>query len=121
MIIILDLDETVIHSVKIPDKSIYQKAINRGDAFEVQQYVALKRPFMEEFIHFLTHDSYYSIGVWSAGSYEYVHDVVRNIFPDHDLLEFVMTANDCDSVKDKPLEKVRDLYNQRYDENPFQY
>jgi hypothetical protein len=118
MILIFDIDETLIHSVKALNLQLHEDAIDRGDAFQLFDYVVYKRPYLDDFIQRVTNDPYYSAGVWSAGSYDYVHGIVDHIFPNRDDLEFVMTVRDCNELKDKPLSKVRDIYHQQYLQNP---
>lgn len=110
MILILDIDETLIHSVKSLHPKLYENAIKSGDAFKLFDYVVHKRPYVDEFLFNAMNDPYYSVGIWSAGSYDYVHAIVDHIIPDRDRLEFILTKDDCNELKDKPLSKVRDMY-----------
>jgi len=111
MILIIDIDETCIHSHKDYSKGELKKKcnLNDSDSFEIEGYCVQKRPYLDMFIEKICNDDYYEVGVWSAGSKSYVHDIVHKIFPDKSKLKFILTRNDCNELYDKPLSKVRDL------------
>lgn len=106
MIIILDLDETLVHTSEsvIPNLSY----------FKYDDLFVHKRPHLDFFIKKLMNDDYYDFAVWSAGKYGYVHHIVNKIFPRTADIAFVMTRDDCNEKRDKPLYKARNLYNQLY-------
>lgn len=107
MIIILDLDETLVHTSN--------KKIEGLDYFTyTDEYIIHKRPYLDVFIKKLITDDYYDFAVWSAGTYDYVHHIVNTIFPKDIDLAFVLTRNDCNENRDKPLWKARTLYNETY-------
>lgn len=101
MILVFDLDETLVHS--------HQIHISGSDIFRIEGYYVQKRPFLDQFISLLKDDPDYMFGVWSAGTYSYVHDIVKNIFPVGNKPMFVLTRNDCNELRDKPLSKVSSL------------
>lgn len=85
MLLILDVDETLIHSSRTRTPgSIYAQGL-----------YADRRPYLDQFIDLITDDGYFDVGVWSAGTYDYVWDIVEAIFPYPGRLEFVMTREDC--------------------------
>jgi len=102
MIVILDIDETLIHSVK-DSNSISSD----NTSFHITGYTVLKRPYLHQFIENLVNDEYYDIGIWSAGTYDYVHEIANYIIPDKSKIKFIMTRNDCNEMMCKPLSKVR--------------
>lgn len=108
----MDIDETLIHSRKdIPVSSLLiDKSVRSSDLFTVFNYVVQKRPYMDMFLSKLLNDDYYEVGIWSAGSYDYVHAIVDVIIPDKRNLKFIMTADDCNEMRDKPLSKVRNRF-----------
>jgi TFIIF-interacting CTD phosphatase-like protein len=108
MILILDVDETLVHSDTDPDF--------KGD-FKVGSYTVKKRPHLDEFIKYITNNPNYSPGVWSAGMDGYVRGIVEKIFPDSTILKFIETRDFCNERRDKPLSKIRKLYNDRYGTN----
>jgi len=71
-LLVLDLDETLIHSSTYPinTECIY---------IEEFGYYVYKRPFLD---YFLTEVSkYYDIGIWSAGTDDYVETIIDMILP----------------------------------------
>lgn len=85
MLLVLDVDETLIHSQRSPIPG----------AFRTSGYYVRKRPYLDEFIDNIMNDPEFKVGVWSAGIYDYVWDIVEEIFPDVGSLQFVMTRDDC--------------------------
>lgn len=110
MIVILDIDETLVHSTKI-DKNGDFSFNKKGSRFGIAGYSVEKRPYLDFFLEKILNDEYYRVGVWSAGSYTYVHEIISRIVPHKERLEFIMTLNDCNELRDKPLSKVRARYN----------
>lgn len=111
MILIIDIDETLIHSRKgvSPSSLLINNDIKSTDLFNVFNYTVQKRPYLDFFLSKVLNDEYYEVGIWSAGSYDYVHAIVDKIIPDKRNLKFIMTSDDCNEMRDKPLSKVRDL------------
>ncbi|MFC4256320.1 phosphoprotein phosphatase [Altererythrobacter xixiisoli] len=78
-LLILDLDETLIHACEQP--------LDRTADFEIYGYHVYRRPGLDEFLsHVLTH---FDVAVWSSASDLYVQAVVDRIFPDPARLQFV--------------------------------
>ncbi len=109
MNVILDIDETLVHSIPVNPSSIPDDS---DLSFIVGNYKVYRRPYVDEFIGHILHDPWYRVGVWSAGTYEYVHDIVRHLFPDKSRLLFIMTHDDCNEQRQKPLSKALKLINQ---------
>lgn len=108
MILILDVDETLVHSNVDPNF--------KGD-FSVGKYTVKRRPHLDKLIEYLTNNTYYIPGVWSAGVGDYVRTIVKNIFPNPNILKFVEARDFCNEARDKPLSKIRKLFNDRYHTN----
>lgn len=108
MNVILDIDETLTHSIPISSTSLDDTI----STFNITGYKVHKRPYVDEFIGNLLYDPWYRVGVWSAGSHEYVHEIVNHLFPDKSRLLFIMTADDCNEKRQKPLSKALSLINE---------
>lgn len=84
-LVILDLDETLIHATKEP--------LDRVWDFEVYGYKVYKRPGLEEFLLKLM--KHFEVAVWSSASDEYVEAIVKVIFPADYPLKFVWGRSKC--------------------------
>lgn len=106
LLIILDLDETLIHA---PDRPL-----DREPDFVVYKYPVYKRPHVDAFIASLL--ARYRVAVWTSSGELYAEAVVRRLFPDPSRLELVWSADRCTQRFDhetrgryvvKPLRKLR--------------
>ncbi|MCO6163502.1 HAD family hydrolase [Flavobacterium sp. NRK F7] len=84
-LIVLDLDETLIHATK---KKIHEKY-----SFQVFNYFVYKRPFLDVFLSELK--NHFKVAVWSSASDDYVAEIVAKIFPENYPLEFVWGRSKC--------------------------
>lgn len=71
-LIILDLDETLIHAT--------QSELNTPYDFKFDNYFVYERPHLRQFLADVS--KHFSIGVWSSAGDEYVNEVVRHIKPE---------------------------------------
>jgi len=94
ILLVLDLDETLIHSEKQP---LYHK-----HDFKVFSLYVYQRPNLIEFLTEMS--KIYSLAVWSAGADIYVDRVVKNIFADRIPLKFVWARSKC-NFAGHPLSK----------------
>lgn len=78
-LLVLDLDETLIHSE-------YNNPDYEYD-FMIFDYKVKKRPFLDEFIQECS--KHFLLAVWSSGSDDYVEAIVKEIIPESIQLEFV--------------------------------
>ncbi len=85
LLVILDLDETLIHATSNPPH-------NNWD-FEIEHYKIFKRPGLDAFIIKLK--EYFDVAVWSSASDDYVNEVVKHIFPENYDLKFVWGRSKC--------------------------
>lgn len=85
MILVLDVDETLIHSHDYPVPG----------SFQIDNYYVEKRPYLDEFLNNILQDDNLQVGIWSAGVYDYVWDIAQEIIPDINSLEFIMTRDNC--------------------------
>ncbi len=96
-LLILDLDETLVHATKEP--------LSYSCNFSIEQYMVYKRPYLNAFLDKVK--AYYKIAVWSSASDQYVEQVVANIFPPDYPLEFVWGRSKCTQQMDQ--ESMEDL------------
>lgn len=90
ILVVLDLDETLIHATKSPSLQNW--------SFEVGPYKVAIRPGLDEFLAGLR--SHFNVAVWSSASDDYVLEVVRNIFLLNYPLEFVWGRSRCTLKQD---------------------
>jgi len=111
--IILDLDETLIHSVILPTIDPNLKAISDFHfQLDKDQYYVFKRPGLDEFIKLVFKEFNY-VGFWTMGIASYARQILRHILKlsqaESDKLIFIFTRNKgCrdNSGYYKPLESV---------------
>jgi hypothetical protein len=79
------------------------------DEEEEEMIWGVKRPHIDEFLNF-ANQYFRNIVIWSAGTYEYVHAIVKHIFKQVPCPNGVFTRNDCTQSEEygyeKPLEKI---------------
>ncbi len=122
--IVLDLDETLVHTMRsmtsLKNLGIFsfERSFNtknsdiRSRCYQIDLYDVFKpggtgretkvwgvtRPYLREFLIFCF--SYFSVvAVWSAGQKKYVHEIVDLIFRDIAMPHIVFTYPDCVPVK----------------------
>ena len=94
LLLIFDLDETLVHSTKAK--------LNQGADFEVGGYYIYKRPHLDAFLKACSKK--YRIAIWSSAQAEYVKEVVEKVVYKHVELEFIWTRQNCSvKVVKKPL------------------
>lgn len=79
LLLILDLDETLIHASAT--------ALERAADFKLFGYHIYKRPYLSQFIQQCS--EVFDLAVWSSASDDYVQEVVQQIFPEPEVLKFV--------------------------------
>jgi TFIIF-interacting CTD phosphatase-like protein len=106
MLLILDLDETLIHATTEPRDRIAD--------FHVGEYAVYRRPGVAAFLDFAL--SHFEIAVWTSSTMSYAVDVVAGIFPDPTVLKFMWARERCVHRRDletgetvwiKDLKKVK--------------
>lgn len=88
ILLILDLDETLIHATS-------QKIRDDFD-FQVYHYFVHKRPYLDEFIKICSEN--FLLAVWSSASDDYVAEIVKKIFPQNIKLEFIWGRSRCTPI-----------------------
>lgn len=95
-LLVLDVDETLVHTAlkvldRLPDFTLF------GGAYNVY-----RRPHLTEFL--LAVRQVYDLAIWSAGSADYVDQVLQEILPDQVKPVFVWTREHCTRRYDCPLD-----------------
>jgi len=77
-IIVLDLDETLIHSMNKKEREAYKKTPNFTSHEMIgSDYIIYERPGLQEFLDFLFAN--YTVCVWTAASKDYASFIVNSI------------------------------------------
>lgn len=106
MLLILDLDETLIHATRVP--------LGHPADFMFEGYSVHRRPHLDRFIAFV--EANFTVAVWTSSSADYAAAVVPRIFPAPERLAFVWSRKRCTPRRDwetddldwlKPLKKVK--------------
>jgi TFIIF-interacting CTD phosphatase-like protein len=122
--IILDLDETLVHSSENFEKILRLKPFDDPAMFDLRNRLydlclsgysgkpniwGITRPHLEEFIMFCF-GYFQKVCVWSAGTPEYVKKIVEYIFPPGYQPHVVYTRIDCSYAQNgkifKPISKM---------------
>tara|TARA_B110000914_G_C15385072_1_gene409674 strand:+ start:59 stop:682 length:624 start_codon:yes stop_codon:yes gene_type:complete len=123
--LILDLDETVIHSVSLDERNGLSKEEKKiMDTFKSHNmddyYTVLERPGLQEFLDFVFKN--FNVSVWTAASKDYALFIVENIIlgkqksTNKRQLDWIMFSYHCDvSKKEKKGSKVLSLLWDFYD------
>ena len=85
ILLILDLDETLIHATEEP--------LGHDHDFAVGPYVVYRRPHLAEFLAACS--TCFRLAVWSSASDDYVRDVVGRIVPSEIRLAFAWGRSRC--------------------------
>lgn len=105
-LLILDLDETLVHATNVP--------LSRPPDFEVPPYALYLRPGVREFLDWALRN--FRVAVWTSSSPLYADMVTNLLFEDLTKLEFVWASTRCTPKRDferdtwcysKPLHKVK--------------
>lgn len=106
ILLILDLDETLVYSSENP--------LERSPDFCIEQYFVYTRPGLEDFLNEC--NQLYKIAIWTFGSKNYAKEIVNNIFPSEIEPCFIFSRERCSyrfnyefGVYEvvKPLKKVK--------------
>ena len=95
-LIILDLDETLIHSESMRDELAVSynydydfKFPNFGKTF----YYTKKRPYLEQFLDYAFEN--FDVAIWTAAGEDYAKEIIRNIGILESSLNFFYTKDKC--------------------------
>lgn len=84
-LLILDLDETLIHAS--------ERELDRPGDFQLDHYHVYKRPHLDSFLAEVEND--FLLAVWSSASDEYVQEVANAIFKKPEHLIFIWGNSRC--------------------------
>ena len=84
-LLILDLDETLIHAT--------ETKLEREPDFTVGQYFVYRRPFLAEFLRFCFVN--FTVAVWTTGTKNYAESIVENIFAEGMTPAFLWSRERC--------------------------
>jgi RNA polymerase II subunit A small phosphatase-like protein len=92
-LLILDLDETLLHAIDTEDKKDNKPLPGLTIDFWVGKILVYKRPHLAEFLTRVWQR--YDLAVWSSGGKEYVEGAVQQIMAAHPKPLFVWTSARC--------------------------
>lgn len=104
--LILDLDETLIHSS--------ESDLGYPSDFQFDRYFVYRRPHLEQFLKEIS--KHYTVGLWSSADDSYVEEIVKNIKPLNVDFELAWGRSRCTMKRDystdsyyfeKRLEKLK--------------
>ncbi|HEX7813665.1 HAD family hydrolase [Dyella sp.] len=93
-LLILDLDETLVHARRTP--------LHHAPHHQIPPYVLYLRPGVEAFLERVM--ELFEVAVWTSSSSGYAHAVTRLLFKDIDRLAFVWTRDRCTPRRDFELD-----------------
>jgi hypothetical protein len=95
MSLILDLDKTLIHSIRIPDIDTFDKQESCGSyGTELESgHITFKRPNVDRFLRWCFR-KFEKVILWSAGTTGYVHEILLKMF-DEFKFDLVFTRDHC--------------------------
>ena len=106
MLLILDLDETLVHATRVP--------LARRPDHQVFNYSLYLRPGLGSFLQHVS--SVFRLAVWTSSTLDYAEAVVALLFADPLALEFIWARDKCTVIRDwqeythcyaKPLHKLK--------------
>lgn len=102
MNIVLDIDETLIHSKRTPDRNAKLK-LNFGGP---ETYHVVMRPGLKEFLRFVF-KNFQTVNIWTAGTQDYAYKIMSNILTksQQQKLKFFNTRKHV-VAGTKPLSKI---------------
>ena len=95
ILLILDLDETLIHAT--------ETKLDIEPDFQYSDYYIYKRPNLIEFLTEM--NRYFELAIWSSADDQYVNDVVEIIKPTGIEFQFVWARSRCTPRRDYELDK----------------
>jgi TFIIF-interacting CTD phosphatase-like protein len=108
-LLILDLDETLIHAT---EKPLLQQA-----DFSLYNYHVYKRPYLDTFL--TTCLDWFDVAVWTSSGAEYATEVVSTIFPDPKALAFLWTSDRCSIAYNYNYDLIDGEYPAYYSRKPL--
>lgn len=85
ILLILDVDETLIHAAESP--------LHRPADFRIGPYHVYRRPFLQSFLSAVAND--FQVAFWSTASSDYVEEIVGEVWPGGGQPNFVWGRDRC--------------------------
>jgi len=92
-LLILDLDETLIHAT--------EHELDFAPDFKIEPYFVYKRPYLETFLAFCQQN--FKVGIWTTAGSEFAKVVFENAFPKNYSVEFIWSNKRCTRAFDPNL------------------
>ena len=93
-LIILDIDETLIHTESVPLE--YEKYYDYDFKFKglgKSLYYTKKRPFLDQFLKYVFES--FDVAIWTAAGEDYALEILKGINIDKSKLKFFYTQENC--------------------------
>jgi len=102
--IILDLDNTIIHSISYDRMSFVPRNLQLENK-DIGDFITYRRPHLDRFLNFLFAN--FNVGVYTLGSRDYAEDIVWNFIQDvpNRKVDFILSRED--EIVNKSLEKYK--------------
>ena len=102
--IILDLDNTIIHSISYDRMKFVPKNLELENK-DIGDFITYRRPHLDRFLNFLFAN--FNVGVYTLGSRDYAEDIVWNFIQDvpNRKVDFILSRED--EIVNKSLEKYK--------------
>ena len=92
-ILILDIDETLIHSERYDYEIIdFDFEIDLGES---SKYFTYKRPFLDQFFAYIFEN--FQVGIFSTASYDYIIEILKNCNIDPNTFNFIWDREYCNT------------------------
>lgn len=88
MLLILDLDETLIHAT--------EQDLGIPFVCQVGKYKVYERPYLRDFLEIC--NRFFELAIWSSATEDYVSEIVQNVLPTHIKFSFVWGRNRCTPI-----------------------
>ena len=95
-LLLLDLDETLIHSSS--------SKLDSDEHFKIGQYYVYKRPYLNWCLEEIS--NHYKIGIGSAADDNYVEEIANKIIPKSIELEILWSKNWCRKTQDTNSDEI---------------
>lgn len=94
-LLILDLDETLIHATEQP--------LQLTEDFRYNDYYVYKRPALQDFLRNVA--AHFTLGIWSSADDAYVNEIVNAVKPEGVAFELIWGRTRCTLKRDYELDK----------------
>lgn len=84
-LLILDIDESLVYSSENP--------LDPNFNFRLDSYKVVKRPYLDKFISQIF--QWFDVAIWTAATDDYAQEIIQQVFPSSQKLEFVWSRKRC--------------------------